>query len=84
MKPHRGPVILVLGIVGLVFCPFFGVAAWAMGNRDLEEMATGQMDPSGADLTKAGRLCGIIGTVILTVGMLGVSLFGLSMLLGRP
>lgn len=83
MKPHRGVLILVFGILGLVMCSFFGVAAWAMGNSDLQEMATGRMDPSGADLTKAGRICGIIGTVLLTLQLLAVSLFGLSMLMSR-
>ena len=28
MRPHRGAVILVYGILGLVVCQLFGVAAW--------------------------------------------------------
>ncbi len=65
MQPHRGVLILVFGILGLVLCPFFGIAAWVMGNNDLQEMGNGQMDSSGRDLTKAGRICGIVGTSIL-------------------
>ena len=65
MKPHRGVLILVFGILGLVVCQLFGIAAWLMGNTDLEEMSVGRMDPSGRDLTKAGRICGMVATAIL-------------------
>jgi len=54
MKPHRGPVILAFGILGLVVCQLFGVAAWVMGDNDLKEMRRGYMDPSGRDLTQTG------------------------------
>jgi len=65
VKPHRGVLILVFGILGLVACQLFGIAAWVMGNADLEEMSVGRMDPSGKDLTKAGRICGMIAGAIL-------------------
>ncbi len=67
MKPHRGVIILVFGILGLVACQVFGIAAWVMGNTDLREMDVGIMDPSGRDLTKAGRICGMIATVMLVI-----------------
>lgn len=57
--------ILAFGILSLVVCPFFGIAAWKMGDNDLEEMDFGRMDASGRDLTRAGRICGIIGTALL-------------------
>lgn len=47
LRPHRGTVILVLGIVGIVCCFICGIIAWVMGNGDLREMAAGRMDPSG-------------------------------------
>jgi hypothetical protein len=65
MRPHRGVVILVYGILGLVVCQLFGIAAWVMGNDDLNEMNQGRMDSSGRDLTKAGRVCGMIATGLL-------------------
>ena len=80
MRPHRGVLILVFGILGFVICPFFGVAAWVMGNTDLREMNYGRMDPSGRDFTKAGRICGIISTVLLAVPMLLMILFWIGML----
>ena len=67
MKPHRGATILVLGILGIVLCPFFGPAAWVMGSTDLQQMAARQMDSSGRDLTQAGRVCGIVGTILLVL-----------------
>jgi hypothetical protein len=67
MKPHRGVLILVFGILGLVVGQFFGIAAWVMGNNDLQEMNYGQMDPSGRDFTKAGRICGMIATGLLVL-----------------
>jgi hypothetical protein len=36
-----------------------------MGNDDLREMDLGLMDPAGRDLTNAGRICGVVATVIL-------------------
>ncbi len=69
LRPHRGVLILVLGILGLVFCCAFGIAAWAMGNSDLREMDEGRMDPSGRGMTNAGRICGMI-SVILTIAWL--------------
>jgi hypothetical protein len=60
MAPHRGTLILVLGILGLVCCFICGIVAWVFANTDLREMATGRMDPSGRGLTQAGKICGII------------------------
>ncbi|MBM3890093.1 MAG: DUF4190 domain-containing protein, partial [Verrucomicrobia bacterium] len=61
MKPHRGTLILVLGILSLVFCAPLGIPAWIMGNTDLKEMDAGKMDPTGRSITQGGRICGIIG-----------------------
>lgn len=68
MQPHRGSTILVLGILSLVVCAICGPIAWSMANKDLTAMASGLMDPTGMDQTKAGKICGIIGTVFLIIG----------------
>ena len=65
MRPHRGSTVLVYGILGLVVCQLLAIAAWRMGTDDLRQMEFGQMDPSGRDLTNAGRICGMVGTGIL-------------------
>lgn len=69
MKPHRATLILVLGILSLVLCAPLGIAAWIMGNGDLKHMDAGTMDPSGRSNTSAGRICGIIGTILLIIGV---------------
>ena len=70
MKPHRGTLILVLGILSLIVCAPLGIFAWVMGNGDLKQIDAGAMDPSGRPLTNAGRICGIIGTILLVIGVL--------------
>ena len=75
MKPHRGTLILVLGILGLVICGPLGIAAWIMGSGDLKQMAAGTMDPSGRSTTQAGKICGIIATILLILGVIVGVLF---------
>jgi hypothetical protein len=80
MKPHRATTILVLGILGLVICMPLGIAAWIMGNGDLKQMDAGQMDPSGRSTTNAGRIIGMIATILAVVGLIvGVLIFALGM-----
>ena len=68
-QPHRGTLILVLGILGLTVCGICGIVAWVMGNNDLRAMAAGHMDPAGRGLTQAGRICGMITTILMLVGL---------------
>jgi hypothetical protein len=67
MKPHRGTMILVLGILSLIICAPLGIVAWVMGSGDLKEMAAGTMDPSGRGNTNAGKICGMIGTILMVI-----------------
>ena len=68
---------MVLGILSLIMCAPLGVAAWVMGNADLKAMDSGTMDGSGRSITNAGRVLGIIGTLLLVVG----GLTGLALIL---
>jgi hypothetical protein len=70
--PHRGTIILVLGILSLVtgFGFILGPIAWVMGNADMREIRAGRMDPEGEGSTNAGRICGIIGTVLGVLSLL--------------
>jgi hypothetical protein len=70
MKPHRGTLILVLGILGLVVCLICGIVAWVMGNNDLREMDAGLMDPSGRGLTQAGKIMGMISVAFAVLGII--------------
>jgi uncharacterized membrane protein YidH (DUF202 family) len=69
LAPHRGTLILILGILSLVCCFICGIIAWVMGSNDLKQMAAGTMDPSGEGLTKAGKICGIVGVALQIVGV---------------
>ncbi len=69
LAPHRGVLILVLGILGIVCCFIFGIIAWVMGNNDLREIDAGRMDPSGRGLTQAGKICGMVGVILTIVGI---------------
>jgi hypothetical protein len=63
-EPHRGVLILVLGILSLMVCGIIGIFAWMMGKRDLELIRSGKMDKDGEALTKVGYILGIIGTIL--------------------
>jgi hypothetical protein len=87
LSPHRGTLILVLGILGIVCCFICGIIAWVMGSGDLREMAAGRMDPSGQGITQAGKICGMVGVILWIIGLviqvlfmfvLGGGLFSLS------
>lgn len=76
--PHRGVLILILGIFGWSFsCPILGVIAWVMGNSDLREMDCGRMDRNGRGLTQAGRVLGMVQTLLWLVMFLVAMFVGL-------
>jgi hypothetical protein len=82
MQNHRGVLILVFGIIGLVVCFPFGIVAWVMGNTDLKAMDAGEMDPEGRGLTQAGKIIGIIATAMTALGfIIGIGLLLLVLLL---
>lgn len=67
--PHRGGLILVLGLLGfMINCPIFCFMAWVMGSTDLREMKAGRMDPSGEQLTQVGRILGMILSILWIIG----------------
>jgi hypothetical protein len=79
VAPHRGVLILVLGILGIVCCFICGIIAWVMGNNDMREIDAGRMDPTGRGLTQAGKICGIVGIILSIVAIVMQVIF---MLLG--
>jgi hypothetical protein len=63
-EPHRGSLIMTLGIVSFFFAPLIlGPIAWILGNMDLQAIRAGRMDPEGEDQTRTGRMCGMIATI---------------------
>ncbi|MDT8300278.1 MAG: DUF4190 domain-containing protein [Sedimentisphaerales bacterium] len=79
VAPHRGVLILVLGILGIVCCFICGIVAWVMGNNDMREIDAGRMDPTGRGLTQAGKICGMVGVILSIVAIVMQVIF---MLLG--
>jgi predicted RNA-binding Zn-ribbon protein involved in translation (DUF1610 family) len=67
LAPHRGALILTLGLIGIVIWPA-APFAWTMGNGDLKEIHAGRMDPDGEGQVHAGMVCGMIGSIIGGIG----------------
>jgi hypothetical protein len=66
----QGVLALVLGILGLVACGILAPFAWSVGNNELRGIDAGRRPPDNRGLANAGRILGIIGTVILGLGLL--------------
>lgn len=56
---------LVLGILGLVLCQVLSPFAWVTGGRTVREIDASGGRLGGRSNANAGRICGIVGTVIL-------------------
>lgn len=80
--PHRGGLVFTLGLVGLVLTTacglglLSGLPAWILGARDLSRMQAGALDPSGHGITRAGKICGMVAT-ILSLIIVGFALIGM-------
>jgi hypothetical protein len=79
--------VLALGILGLVgglgsccCCAFLVLAAcapfaWVLGHRELAAIRAGRAPASGEGSAKAGMICGIIGSAMLALYLLGVLVY---------
>jgi hypothetical protein len=86
LRPHRGSAVLVLGILslaGFVLCGLIplilGPMAWIMGSQDLAEMRAGRMDAAGEGQTNAGKICGMIATILCIVGAVVLAIWLLAL-----
>src|SRR5262245_51070783 len=71
LAPHRGTLILVLGILGVAGCGIFtAIPAWVMGNGDIKEIRAGRMDPEGESMTNIGRILGMVSCILTCVILL--------------
>ncbi|HEY7315735.1 MAG TPA: hypothetical protein VH643_40775 [Gemmataceae bacterium] len=81
-RPHRGGVVLTMGILAVVFgicCPLVcwivGAIGLVMASTDLSQMSARQMDRSGQGITRAGQILSAVGIVIgILNAILGVIL----------
>ena len=61
----RSGAILAFGILSLLLCALLGPVAWAMGNEELRRIDAGETSPRGRGAVVAGRVCGIISSLLL-------------------
>ncbi len=82
-EASQATTILVLGIIGIVLCQLLGPVAWVMGNTELQAIDAGRRPPENRGTANAGRILGIIATVLLALSIvliifLAVGAFSLS------
>lgn len=65
-KPEGATLIFILGILGVFLCGILGIIAWVQGNDYLARCRAAGVEPDG--LAVAGRILGIIATVLLIIG----------------
>jgi hypothetical protein len=56
---------LVLGILGVAFCPLFGPVAWYLAHQELDDIARFYAPREGQGFARAGQILGIIGSLPL-------------------
>lgn len=66
---------LVLGIVGLLGLTVLSPFAWALGGGEVRGVDAGRRDPRGRGMGSAGRILGIIGTVVLVLQLVALAAF---------
>jgi uncharacterized membrane protein YjgN (DUF898 family) len=59
-----------MGILGIVFCPILAPVAWVMGNTALQEIDAQPGRYSNRGVVQAGRLCGMIYSLLLLLMVL--------------
>lgn len=65
---------LVLGILGVVLCGVLAPFAWVIGGRAVAEIDASQGTIGGRGAASAGRILGIVGTILLALAALFVVL----------
>jgi hypothetical protein len=65
--------VLILGIVSIVVCGLVGPFAWVMGNRVVREIDASGGQYGGRSSANAGRIIGMIVTILLGISLLFVA-----------
>lgn len=68
-EQSKATTVLVLGILGIVICSVLAPIAWYMGNEEVRAIDAGRRDPTNRSSANAGRILGIVGTVLLGIGL---------------
>ena len=70
--PQGATTIFILGLVGILVCFILGIVAWVQGNTYMAECKARGIEPEG--LAVAGRILGIIATLLAILGVVLVVL----------
>lgn len=62
---------LVLGIVGLLMCGIVSPVAWVIGHKEVAAIDSRRRPPENRSAANAGRILGIIGSLLLGLFVLG-------------
>lgn len=81
LLPHRGHMVMTLGIIAVVMFVLCGVfalpvsiPAWVMGHKDLAAMKAQQMEDDGRSQTMTGYIMGIVVTCLSVLVVLAIGL----------
>lgn len=66
----NGTLILTLGILSLLGFCVLGPVAWVLGNNGVAAIDRGDADPSQRGSANGGRICGMIESILLLLGVL--------------
>lgn len=80
-ESSQATTILVLGVLSLVCLPILGPVAWVLGNLELRAIHEGRRDPANRGMANAGKILGIIGTVLILIAAVVAVLVLLSVLI---
>lgn len=64
-EPSQATTALVLGILGLVLCQVLGPFAWVVGRNEVNAIDAGRRNPNNRGTANAGKVLGIVATVML-------------------
>lgn len=73
-KHPQSTTALVLGIVGIVACGVVAPFAWVIGGRAVREIDASPGTYGGRSEANAGRILGIVGSVLLALAVVGILL----------
>jgi hypothetical protein len=82
-KHPQATTVLVLGIVGFIFCQILGPFAWVMGNKTIKEIDANPNQWDGRSEALVGKILGIVSTVLLVLSVLTlIAVFGFILVVG--
>lgn len=60
---------MILGILGLVCCQLLAIPAYIIGNNAVKEIDASGGQYGGRGMANAGKICGLIGIILLVVSI---------------